>query len=92
MEAAGGLLIANRRTDNGGNLRDPLLCPREKPADGVGLSLYAKRLDRGRFFWLATLDCATAIRVRTITEPRLNCFNWMENRSTVIAVRHGIRR
>ncbi|MEZ2147785.1 IS66 family insertion sequence element accessory protein TnpB [Bradyrhizobium sp. DN5] len=24
--------------------------------DGVGLSLYAKRLDRGRFIWPATVD------------------------------------
>lgn len=26
--------------------------------DGVGLSLYAKRLDRGRFMWLATVKAA----------------------------------
>ena len=29
--------------------------------DGVGLSLYAKRLDRGRFVWPATVDGATAL-------------------------------
>ena len=29
--------------------------------DGLGLSLYAKRLDRGRFVWPATVDGATAL-------------------------------
>jgi transposase len=29
--------------------------------DGIGLSLYAKRLDRGRFIWPATVDGAVAI-------------------------------
>ena len=29
--------------------------------DGLGLSLYAKRLDRGRFAWPATVDGATAL-------------------------------
>ena len=29
--------------------------------DGVGLSLYAKRLDRGRFIWPAASDGAVAI-------------------------------
>ena len=29
--------------------------------DGLGLSLYAKRLDRGRFVWPATLDGATTL-------------------------------
>jgi transposase len=29
--------------------------------DGVGLSLYAKRLDRGRFIWPATVDGAVSL-------------------------------
>ena len=29
--------------------------------DGVGLSLYAKRLDRGRFVWPATVDGVVAL-------------------------------
>ena len=29
--------------------------------DGLGLSLYAKRLDEGRFVWPATVDGATAL-------------------------------
>ena len=29
--------------------------------DGLGLSLYAKRLDRGRFVWPATVDGAVAL-------------------------------
>ena len=29
--------------------------------DGIGLSLYAKRLDRGRFVWPATVDGAVAL-------------------------------
>lgn len=29
--------------------------------DGLGLSLYAKRLDRGRFVWPATVDGVTAL-------------------------------
>jgi transposase len=29
--------------------------------DGIGLSLYAKRLDRGRFIWPAAVDGAVAI-------------------------------
>jgi len=29
--------------------------------DGVGLSLYAKRLDRGRFIWPKTVDGAVAL-------------------------------
>jgi len=29
--------------------------------DGVGLSLYAKRLDRGRFIWPQTVDGAVAL-------------------------------
>ncbi|MBB6305785.1 MULTISPECIES: IS66 family insertion sequence element accessory protein TnpB [Rhizobium] len=29
--------------------------------DGVGLSLYAKRLDRGHFIWPATVDGAIAL-------------------------------
>lgn len=31
--------------------------------DGLGLSLYAKRLDRGRFVWPATVDGAVALTV-----------------------------
>jgi len=35
--------------------------------DGIGLSLYAKRLDRGRFVWPATVDGTFAtVRHRTI--------------------------
>jgi transposase len=29
--------------------------------DGIGLSLYAKRLDRGRFIWPATVDGVVAL-------------------------------
>jgi transposase len=29
--------------------------------DGIGLSLYAKRLDRGRFVWPATVDGVVAL-------------------------------
>ena len=29
--------------------------------DGLGLSLYAKRLDRGRFIWPQTVDGAVAL-------------------------------
>ncbi len=29
--------------------------------DGIGLSLYAKRLDRGRFIWPQTVDGAVAL-------------------------------
>ena len=29
--------------------------------DGIGLSLYAKRLDRGRFMWPATVDGVVAL-------------------------------
>jgi transposase len=29
--------------------------------DGVGLSLYAKRLDRGRFIWPATVDGVASV-------------------------------
>ena len=29
--------------------------------DGIGLSLYAKRLDRGRFVWPTTVDGAVAL-------------------------------
>jgi transposase len=29
--------------------------------DGLGLSLYAKRLDRGRFAWPTTVDGAVAL-------------------------------
>jgi transposase len=29
--------------------------------DGIGLSLYAKRLDRGRFVWPATVSGAIAL-------------------------------
>lgn len=29
--------------------------------DGIGLSLYAKRLDRGRFVWPTTVDAVVAL-------------------------------
>jgi len=34
--------------------------------DGVGLSLYAKRLDRGRFIWPQTVDGAVALTVAQV--------------------------
>ncbi|WP_456734170.1 IS66 family insertion sequence element accessory protein TnpB [Bradyrhizobium sp. USDA 3364] len=36
--------------------------------DGVGLSLYAKRLDRGRFIWPATVDGMTAAQMGYLLE------------------------
>ena len=34
--------------------------------DGVGLSLYAKRLDGGRFIWPQTVNCAVALAVAQV--------------------------
>ena len=37
--------------------------------DGIGLSLYAKRLDRGRFFWPTTVDGVVAQTAAQMSYP-----------------------
>ena len=49
--------------------------------DGVGLSLYAKRLDRGRFVWPAATDGAVAISPSQMA-CLLEAIDWRNPRTT----------
>ena len=49
--------------------------------DGLGLSLYAKRLDRGRFVWPATVDGATALTAGQLSYL-LEGIDWRNPRRT----------
>lgn len=37
--------------------------------DGIRLSLYAKRLDHGRFIWPATVDGMVSLTADRLTQP-----------------------
>lgn len=49
--------------------------------DGVGLSLYAKRLDRGRFIWPAAVDGVVAITPSQMA-CLLEAIDWRNPRMT----------
>jgi len=49
--------------------------------DGVGMSLYAKRLDRGRFFWPSATDGVVAITASQMA-CLLEAIDWRNPRMT----------
>jgi transposase len=49
--------------------------------DGIGLSLYAKRLDRGRFVWPATVDGVVALTAAQMSYL-LEAIDWRKIRNT----------
>jgi transposase len=49
--------------------------------DGIGLSLYAKRLDRGRFVWPATVDGVVALSAAQMSYL-LEAIDWRNPRHT----------
>ena len=74
-----------RRDPHGGDLF--ILCGRRGDLakilwhDGVGLSLYAKRLDRGRFIWPSAADGAIAISLAQMAYM-LEGIDWRNPRLT----------
>src|SRR5437879_13900698 len=49
--------------------------------DGIGLSLYAKRLDRGRFVWPATVDGVVALSAAQMSYL-LEAIDWRNPQQT----------
>lgn len=49
--------------------------------DGIGLSLYAKRLDRGRFIWPQTVDGAVSLTAAQ-TSYLLEALDWRNPQHT----------
>jgi transposase len=49
--------------------------------DGIGLSLYAKRLDRGRFVWPATVDGVVALTAAQMSYL-LEAIDWRNPQDT----------
>src|SRR4051812_18406113 len=57
--------------------------------DGIGLSLYAKRLDRGRFVWPTTVDGVVALTAAQMSYL-LEAIDWAQSATHVAAAKRGI--
>src|ERR1700716_1738317 len=57
--------------------------------DGIGLSLYAKRLDRGRFVWPATVDGVVALTAAQMSYL-LEAIDWRTPQTHMAATERGI--
>jgi transposase len=59
--------------------------------DGIGLSLYAKRLDRGKFIWPSASDGAVSISAAQMAYM-LEGIDWRNPRLHVASEDRGLRR
>ena len=57
--------------------------------DGIGLSLYARRLDRGRFVWPATVDGVVALGAAQMSYL-LEAIDWRNPQHTLAAAKRGL--